>query len=109
MAGHRPDFEDRSQIKRQKRRMAHTDEPRDEEEDSSASADEEGGGVPVSSYQSGKQVKVKDKVSSISPPSATSVLPPPVPIQSPKHARSPSRFRHLRRKALHSSVQDCSA
>ena len=108
MAGHRPDFEDRSQIKRQKRRMAHTDEPRDEEEDSSASADEEGGGVPVSSYQSGKKVKVEDRVSSISPPSATSMLNP-VPIQSPKHARSPSRVRHLRRKALPSSVQDRSA
>lgn len=107
MAGHRPDFEDRSQIKRQKRGMAHTDEPRDDEEDLSGSADEDGGGVPVSSYQPGKQVKLEGRVSSISSKCHFRILHfrlqrsrhPPLPLQLLHHLRkttmrpsSPSSF-----------------
>lgn len=63
MAGHRPDFEDRSQIKRQKRGMELKEESGNEEEATSESADDEDGGVLVPKYSVEKPVKVEGQVS----------------------------------------------
>lgn len=63
MAGRRPEFEDRSEVKRQKRGIELTKNSSHEEESTSESADEEDGGVPVPRYQLAKPANVGGQVS----------------------------------------------
>lgn len=63
MAGHRPDFEDRSRVKRQKMGMGLRKKFDDGVDPACESADEEDGGVPVPGPRLEKSVKVKEEVS----------------------------------------------